>query len=389
MRHQQEINYLLHLLKCSISDEIPKSPTADIDWEIIFNLSKKHKIASTLYFGLAKLSPDIQKTIPHMNYYISSYQKNLVLDANRSYELERLQAVFSEKNIDYILLKGSVIKHYYPDTSMRRMSDIDILFRGADFKTIDKIFENFGYHILHRDAKDTAYINPINKVAIEMQPHLIDIGYSKWYQYLEEIWTKCSHNDHEYKMALEDFYIYHIIHMAKHFKNGGIGLTHIIDMFIMIQNFTQIDWNYINAELSKLDLCKFNDIIKNLTSYWFGQESPSGISHNQMDLITAYILTGGAFGSRKQQEINAIVSRGDNSHSLRKKLFPDITTMVNYYGEFLNNHRYLLPYYWLRLNITRLFHYNKDTKKVMESFSSITKSEISKTKEVMETCGLK
>lgn len=389
MRHQQEVNYMIHLLKCAISNEFPKIPTADLDWEIIFNLSKKHKITSTLYFGIAKLPPDIQKTLPHMNNYISSYQKNLVLDANRSYELERLQTVFSENNIDYILLKGSVIKHYYPDTSMRRMSDIDILFRGADFKIIDNIFENLGYRILHKDAKDTAYINPINNVAIEMQPHLIDIGYSKWYQYLEGIWTKCDHNGHEYKMTLEDFYIYHIIHMAKHFKNGGIGLTHVIDVFIMTETFAQIDWNYVDTELNKLDLCKFNATIKFLVDYWFGTEKPKGLSKSQIELITTYILTGGAFGSRKQQEINSIVSRGDKALSFRKKIFPNITTMLNYYGQFLDNHRYLLPFYWLRLNVTRLFHYNKDTKKIMASISSITESEVSKTEEVMELCGLK
>lgn len=389
MRHQQEINYLMHLLKCAISDEIPQAPLSDIDWDIIFNLSKKHKITSTLYFGLAKLPPNIQQTLPHMSSYLSSYQKNLVLDANRSYELEQLQAAFSENNIDYILLKGSVMKHYYPDTSMRRMSDIDILFRGTDFKTIDNIFENFGYRILHRDAKDTAYINPVNKVAIEMQPHLIDIGYSKWYQYLEEIWSKCSHNDHEYKMTLEDFYIYHIIHMAKHFKNGGIGLTHVIDVFVMTQNFTQIDWDYVNTELSKLDLYKFNNTIRPFVDYWFGTETPKGLSQSQIDLITKYILTGGAFGSKKQQEINSIVSRGDKTQSLRKKFFPGITTMINYYGGFLNNHRYLLPYYWLKLNITRLFHYNKDTKKIMKNISSITEAEISQTEDVMKLCGLK
>ena len=50
-----------------------------------------------------------------------------------------------------------------------------------------------------------------------MQPHLIDMGYSEWYEYLQDIWEKCSNDKHEYKMNLEDFYIYHIIHMAKHF----------------------------------------------------------------------------------------------------------------------------------------------------------------------------
>lgn len=389
MRHQQEIQYIMHLLKCAVTDEIPQLPPEDLDWELIFNVAKKHKIVSTLYFGMVKFPQDMQKTIPHINDYIFSYQKNLVSDANRSFELERLKTAFSDNNIDYMLLKGSIIKHYYPDTSIRRMNDIDILFRGADFKTIDRIFKEFEYHILHKDAKDTAYIHPANRVIVEMQPHLIDIGYLKWYQYLENIWNKCNHSGNEYQMTLEDFYIYHIIHMAKHFINGGIGLTHVTDVYVMIQKFTGIDWDYVDAELSKLDLYQFNHTIKMLVEYWFDAVSSKDFSQKGIEIITFYILTGGAFGSTKQKEINSIVSRGDKSLSLRKKIFPDRTTMINYYGEFLNKHKCLLPYYWFRLNLTRLLHYNKDTKKNLTNISSITESEISTTEKIMKLCGLK
>lgn len=388
MRYQNEVNYIIHLLKCAITNDIPEIPTTDLDWDIIFHLAKKHKIMSTLYYGIMKLPKSFTETIGHIDSYLSVYKKNLILDANRSYELERLRPVFESHEIDYVFLKGSIVKNYYPDTSMRPMSDIDILFRGTDFKTIDKIFQNLGYKILHRDAKDTAYTNPMNHVTIEMQPHLIDLGYSQWYQYLENIWDKCTHENHEYKIPLEDFYIYHMIHMAKHFKNGGIGITHIMDVYIMHKNFVQINWNYVNDELSEIGLHKFNSVIMNLVKYWFDDGKANELSLKQIKLLTAYIFANGAFGSKQQRDINIVALREETTFSLRKKVFPDITTMINYYGQFLNSHRYLLPWYWIRLNVTRLFHYHKETKNGVSNISSITESHIDTAKEIMNICGL-
>ncbi|MFR3834968.1 MAG: nucleotidyltransferase family protein [Eubacterium sp.] len=66
-------------------------------------------------------------------------KKNIVLDVNRAYELERIEKTLAENNIDYIFLKGSVSKKFYIDSSMRPMNDIDILFRGGRFKRGHKI----------------------------------------------------------------------------------------------------------------------------------------------------------------------------------------------------------------------------------------------------------
>lgn len=387
MRFQRESEYITYLLKCAVNSETPEVPIYPINWDIVFDLAKKHKIISTLYFAIIKLPEEYKNTITHIDTYISIYKKNIIFDTNRSYELERLQLAFQTSKIDYILLKGSVLKNYYPDTAMRHMNDIDILFRGTDSKTVDTIFSNLGYKVIHRGAKDTAYINPLNHTTVEMHHTLIDAGYTDWCQYLKNIWNQCTHKDYEYKMPLEDFYIYHIIHMAKHFKNGGIGLTHILDIHVMVKNFTSMNAEYINAELFKLGLHQFNNAMASLAEYWFGSHNYKDFSVEELKLIASYILSGGAFGSKKQQEANTVVARGDKKLSLRKKIFPDITTMTNYYGAFLNKHKYLLPLFWIKLNCTRLFHF-KAKKNSLQCISSVSESRISTTKEIMELCGL-
>ena len=52
MIYENEIRYVLCLLKCAVSDEIPPNPPENLDWEVIFKIGKSHKIYSTLFFGL-------------------------------------------------------------------------------------------------------------------------------------------------------------------------------------------------------------------------------------------------------------------------------------------------------------------------------------------------
>ena len=46
MIYENEIRYVLCLLKCAVSDEIPPNPPENLDWEVIFKIAKKHKICN-------------------------------------------------------------------------------------------------------------------------------------------------------------------------------------------------------------------------------------------------------------------------------------------------------------------------------------------------------
>lgn len=389
MNYDKEFRYMLHLLKCAVTDTEPELPPAHVDWNILYLVAIKHRIVSTTYYGIVKLPKKIISELPQFAAYQFLYKQNLVTDANRVYEIDRISNALENNNIDFILLKGSVIKYLYPDTSMRNMSDIDILYRNATSDDLDKIFEKLGFNVEKKDAKDTTYLNSTTKIAVEMQPKLVDAGFKTWYQYYENIWDKCTSKNHQYKMTNEDFYIYHIVHMAKHFKNGGIGLIHILDLFVIRQNMKDLDMEYINSQLDFLGLKKYKNTMEMISDNWFGDGSLCTLSDEQITLLTSYILSGGAFGIKKNQEATLIVNRGGNKFSLLRKIFPNKTTMVNYYGRFLGKHIYLLPLYWIRLNFQRLIHFDNDTKKSMEQINSIDQNYLNKVEKVLDICGLK
>ena len=137
-----------------------------------------------------------------------------------------------KNDIDFVLLKGTVIKYLYPDTAMRVMSDVDILYRSQIQKInrqnelLISLMENIGYKVWSREPLEISFYKPLAAISrnmrIEMQTELIDKGYEVWSDYLKNIWDKLiKKSDHEYVMRDEDFYIYHS-NTYNYFSYGGV-----------------------------------------------------------------------------------------------------------------------------------------------------------------------
>lgn len=401
MIYENEIRYVLCLLKCAVSDEIPPNPPENLDWEVIFKIGKSHKIYSTLFFGLQKLSPSLYSSIPHFEDYATEYRKNLVLDTNRSFEIDIIKKELKKNDIDFVLLKGTVIKYLYPDTAMRVMSDVDILYRSQIQKInrqnelLISLMENIGYKVWSREPLEISFYKPLAAISrnmrIEMQTELIDKGYEVWSDYLKNIWDKLiKKSDHEYVMRDEDFYIYHIIHMAKHFINGGIGIVHILDIWIMINAYRSVDKDYIAGELKSIGLLDFEKNARTLCKYWFSNDYviPDDYTRKTLKLMETFVISNGAYGTSAQAEANRVVEDNGKKVSLMAKIFPKKNIMINYYGDILKKHPSLLPFYYIRLNLKRVFLAPKSSSKRLKAMNSVTDRQISKTRELMKRCGL-
>ena len=270
---------------------------------------------------------------------------------------------------------------------MRSMTDIDILYRNADLKQLRSIFEAMGYQLHKIDPDDVSFFKSANEVKVEMQQQLIDRGYTKWYHYLEDIWDRCTPvSSHEYVMSHEDFYIYHIIHLAKHFRNGGLGINQLMDIYIMNNAYKNIDFEYINSRLQNLGLRRFFENIQLLLDVWFLNRKVSSEEEITISLLNKYIFYNGAFGRVSQGEINIAVGNDKTNVSLLRKIFPDYNTMNSYYGGPLSKYPWLLPFYWIRINVKRLFTSGKDFQNLQKSMASITDERIENTKELMKRC---
>lgn len=387
MRYEKEVNYIIHLINCSMKNLQPENPSDKLDWRVINLLVRQQRIASTLYFALSKLPAQILQKLPNWDSYILAYKHALVDDSNRAYDIESLKKLFDENSIDYILLKGSVTKYLYPDSCMRPMSDIDILYRNASTETITELFNHAGYAIEKKDPGEITFYKTANSIRVEMQRELVDRGYLKWYEYLRDSWSRFNRiSSYEYTMSDEDFYIYHFIHMAKHFRNGGVGINQLLDIYVMNSSYKELDFSYIESQLDLLGLRKFYENIELLLDVWFDDKKISEYDTQTVMLLCEYIFRNGAFGQKSQVEINIAIGDHREKISFFRKIFPDYNTMNSYYGGALSRFPWLLPAYWIRINFKRIFISGKSSRDVYKSISNINEKRIDKTKELMKRC---
>lgn len=385
MKYELEQNYIIELLKCAITNTTPSTPDESLDWDVVFNYAKIHRIVPVLYFSIQKLPEDIKSNISNLEQYALAYKSNLVDDANRENEMAIITKLLASNDVDYILLKGSVTKHFYPDTSMRMMSDVDILYRNTNSKDIKGLLEGNGYTQTKSTPKDAMYLSSNKLVKVEMQQSLLDDGFTDWLKFLDTIWNRCENNtDNEYTMTPEDFYIYHIVHMAKHFINGGIGLRHVLDTWVIKNHYQDLDSEYTEKIFKELTLDKFEKNVTDLCKYWF--EDSISSDKKSIELLSEYIFENGAFGNISQQSTNEAVN--NSSTGVSNKIFPSKTTMANYYGDVITNHPITIPFYWIRLTFERLFKNHDKTKSKIKTISNISETQKEKTKELFEICGL-
>ena len=66
---------------------------------------------------------------------------NMVFDQNA----DKLIDVFNEEKIKHIVIKGYILKKYYPSREYRSMSDIDIFIDLSDREKVYKIMKYLGY----------------------------------------------------------------------------------------------------------------------------------------------------------------------------------------------------------------------------------------------------
>ena len=380
-KNELEKNYIIELLKCSITNTTPSTPDESLDWDVVFQCGKAHRILPVLYFSIQKLPDEYKRKIDKIKHYELAYKSNLIDDANRENEISIITKELFKYNIDFILLKGTVTKHFYPDTSMRMMNDVDILYRNKTAEDIKKLFEELSYTQTKSTPKDAMYLSPNQLVKVEMQQSLLDDGFTDWLKYLDGIWERSENkSENEYTMTPEDFYIYHIVHMAKHFINGGVGLRHELDTWVIKNHFKELDWDSVEKVLTELSLITFNQQISSLCNYWFDDYSPS--NKEDINLLSEYIFANGAFGNIGQQSVN------ESAAGKKRKVFPDRKTMANYYGDVINKHPSAIPFYWVKLNAERLLKNPNKSKNKIKAMSSISEKQKEKTNHLFEICGL-
>ena len=348
--------YFLSLVKCALTGEKPESAPQGTDFNSIFALARNQSIVELIAYAIPKIEPPIAPEA--LSCFERLKRTGIAKEVNQDIELELLRNRLEGEGIDYILLKGSVLKHLYPTPDMRSMCDIDILIREGEVDRVDKVMESLGYGEKKVSDHDIGYVKQ-PYVNIEMHSSLTQYDFGKKaYEYFKDIWSLARQRgeSHAYELTSEDFYLYHIDHMSKHYATGGCGVRPFCDIFVYLKANPSMDWDYINAGLDKIGLREFEAHARALALKWLDGGEGDEIS----EAMESFILSGGSFGTKEITELSLILRKGTKNKRVSKfkllwyKLFLPYRHMRVVYPS-LKRVPFMLPFYWVHRMLRTIF----------------------------------
>ena len=304
-------------------------------------LSKHHSLASLLFKALEGVEVKIdEETLRKLEeHYLVALRKAVLFDRERT----ELYAYLNNNQIDYLPLKGIILKDLYLDPYTREFADNDILFDEKKDKLVKEFFINKGYTV--ESFKKSNHDVYLKKPSFNFEMHRALFGETsdnkKNIVYFNDYLSKASLKEqYEHVLSNEDFYIYFTAHTYKHFHNSGCGIRTLVDYYLYLKN-NNLDFNYINQELDKLDLVDFSNQIKSLSMKLFNNEP---IDENEEEMLL-FIASSGTYGTLEHSVAKGIKEKGKFKYFMSRVFPPYIFYKYSYSWAY--KCPILIPIAWL------------------------------------------
>ena len=310
------------------------------DEDSLIKLSKEHDLSHLVYDALEKNGIACSSGSAMQQYYASIWRAEQM-----AHELESMTQLFEINGIDFIPLKGAVIRLLYPEPWMRTSADIDILFHEEDVESVSGLLVGELSYTKDEEDKTSHQLSfhvPPNGVHVEIH-RLLFVDYQINQSVLDVmplIWEQARpESGYKHLMRMSDpcFYLHHVAHMVKHLSsNGGCPIRSLIDLWIL-DNLPDRDERQRRTILEKAGILTFAEVMSETAKAWLeGGDVPS-------EELEQYILTGHMYG-----ELEDEVSFGIDTNGLGKYVFNRIFlpyNVIKYAFPVLQKHRWLTPFF--------------------------------------------
>lgn len=339
----------------------------------IYYIAKKHNLVSIMAQAMEKLGfesdSDIWKRwLKEKNQLI---YKSVLMDVER----EAIQDFFEKNNIWYMLLKGMVIRKYYPAPEFREMADNDILFDNKYSKEVYEFMTARGYKSDdYNKGYHDEYLKP-PAYNFEMHRQLVSSKERpKWYEYYKDVKSilikdtnenretaansESNNTSNQFYFSDNDFYVYFIVHTYKHFLNSGMGLRTVLDVYLYVSNLQEkLDFDYIEEQLKKLDAYDFEQTFRSIAFKMFDENLEDRKWWDLFDVkeqeMLSYILDAGTYGNLENSVAHKMgYTKGEKKKASDKvkyifrRLFPPMDTIEEFFP-FFYKHKWAIPFLYI------------------------------------------
>ncbi len=364
------VNYLLFsLISSEISEgkfqtKYDKKPDEDT-LKKLYKTSKEHDTAHIVANALENqgfLTDSETSGKFRKNKLVAMYRTEQI-----AYDYVSICSCLEENGVDFLPLKGSVIRDLYPEKWMRTSCDIDILVKKEDCERTEHLLcDKLSFK--RKDGKTLHDFQLLSQTGVLLELHytlIEDDCLPKTSPFLENVWNKASLCDgfkHKYELSPEVFMLYNTAHMAKHILRGGCGIKSFIDLYIL-ENKLDFNTQKLDELLEKSALLTFHNGAKKLCRVWF-----CGEEHDETSIgLEKYVLAGGVYGTASN---GAAISAGkgeSKTKALMNNMFLSYEALCVVYPDLIEK-KVLYPFYqikrWFRI-------FNKDKRKKILKLTTI------------------
>lgn len=270
-------------------------------------------------------------------------------------EAQALKKLFVDHGLHVLPLKGYYMKGMYPKPEQRQMCDLDFLLGEQEMEQARTLMERNGYvteyfgngHHDNYRKKPFLYVELHRRLLDEDSPYAAGLG-----DLLQRA-IQCPEG--EYEADWNDYYLFHLVHFAKHWNSAGCGPRSVLDVYLFLRAYgNRLEEEYLQERLNQMGLSEFRRNVEQIAEYWFApHEKKIELTDRAQELANG-MLGSAVYGTRKQVEENLLLEhRGEHSsveqaglRYLWNCIFLPRKNMEGMYP-ILRRHPALLPACWL------------------------------------------
>ncbi len=386
-----EIKQLMFLLIRSeicgaeIEEQIKNELTEDVCKEL-FILSQKHDLSHIVASAVKKLGGFQENEVSAA--FDTTLMMSAYRDGQRDYAINLTSSVLENAGIPHILLKGSELRFYYPETWMRTSCDIDVLIHNDDTDKAENVLCAAGFQRMQDSSShDYNYMSP-NQFHVEVHftlsqekklPLVNDLLESVWEKYAVPVDGK----QYQYQMTPELFMIYHLAHMGRHLLFGGCGIRPFVDLWLLNRGMA-FNKEKLHTMLAKTKLLELYKVSSELSEVWMEDKKHSNVT----EMLEEYILCGGVYGTFANAAKIKSAKGTSQAKSIYRIIFLPRKNLEILYPN-LKKYPILFPFYQVK-RWFNVFNKNKRdrAKNIAKAYQAVSGDDTDAAKILLESLGL-
>ena len=375
------------LLRSGITGEKLQLP-ADFSLEEAFGILRRQSMAPLAYEGAVQCGVPAEN--PVMQKMLMICYQNLMQHELQMRAVNRILEAFEANKIPHMPVKGCNMKKLYPKPELRAMGDADILIHPQDHGRIRTVMTALGFDFLSEN--DHVFEWNSKDLYVELHKSLVPVDDEDYYAYYNTGWQLAVQGSgYRHDLSTEDAYIFIFTHFARHYRRGGIGCRHVVDLFVYRRAFPNMDMDYIRRELTKLHLQEFHENVLRMLDVWF-----LGVDQDETtDLITAFIFSGGNWGTMEAETYSREVKKARKTGAVKNTVlksalttfFPPIS-QLSYRYTIIRKCPWLLPIIWVVRWVDILLFRPQKIRKRVHILQTINNEKVLSHQQALEAVGL-